>query len=327
MCRDTCGKGQFDEIMAEELEKTRIYEEFETDISPRHAAAELAADENERYLFIRCGSIIEKYRLHGVQHLGRTDSDICIKNPFVSRRHGVFETVAGQPFYTADKTTNGIRLNDVTLEAGQCVKLTDGDELTIPNFLYNESDQRIVLTCAFSDFRISFWETLMDTQFDALTHLLTRKVFTERFEAEQGEPFEDGERWLFLLDVDRFKEINDSYGHEAGDEAIRVLSEFLLQTVGDGRQVCRWGGDEFIGMLCGDIGTVLRTLEELNRALFSVRIADTFSMSVSIGLCAATDARNPNGMPPLEMLVRRADNALYQAKQEGRGRVVVWRGE
>ena len=126
-----------------------------------------------------------------------------------------------------------------------------------------------------------------------------------------------------MVDLDRFKEINDTYGHAAGDEVLRVTANRLLQAVRRADTVARVGGDEFV-VLLQDL-TDLRAAERIAAIIVgSLAVSIPIEgrevpVSVSVGVCAlsaeALDAAN---------LMKNADAALYGAKTSGRNRFQVY---
>ena len=125
---------------------------------------------------------------------------------------------------------------------------------------------------------------------------------------------------LMLVDVDHFKKINDTYGHPAGDEALRQIAAHLRAGIRSSDAVGRYGGEEFLVVLPGCSEAELFFVADAIRA----RIARTpvelagqeISMSVSIGITLASD-----GSQSIDRLIQAADKALYRAKHTGRDRV------
>ena len=153
---------------------------------------------------------------------------------------------------------------------------------------------------------------------DALTGLATRPLLQDRLHVgvEASRRHKTGLA-LLMVDIDRFKQTNDTYGHPAGDEVLRVTAHRLLQAVRKSDTVARVGGDEFI-VLLSDLSNP-RVAEEI-----AANIVDTLAaavlfaggqvpVSASIGVCTAFAAELD-----VDFLLRNADAALYQAKARGR---------
>ncbi|HYN02579.1 MAG TPA: GGDEF domain-containing protein, partial [Vicinamibacteria bacterium] len=132
----------------------------------------------------------------------------------------------------------------------------------------------------------------------------------------------NGRLSLILLDLDHFKKLNDTYGHPAGDEALRATARVLTQHLRKGDQAARYGGEEFVVILPGSdeersMGAAerLRSALQKHRFVFEgARIPLTASFGVAIW---PGDGKEP------EALLSSSDRALYAAKQTGRNRVVA----
>ncbi len=126
---------------------------------------------------------------------------------------------------------------------------------------------------------------------------------------------------LLMLDIDHFKDVNDTYGHPAGDEALKTLVEVIENKVRHSDIICRYGGEEFVIILPQTAPTdALRRAEYLRRILqeaFSHFTDHGRPVTVSIGVAAANEGENS------DQLIFRADRALYQAKEAGRNRVML----
>lgn len=147
----------------------------------------------------------------------------------------------------------------------------------------------------------------------AMDHLQQTWCATDR----SGRPFA-----VLILDVDHFKQINDSYGHAAGDLVLREVATQLRKAARREDHVCRIGGEEFL-VICPDAGVEAARLvaERLRATLASQPIAigrTTRVVTLSIGV-----AEREVDMPEPEALVRTADRALYRAKSGGRNRICI----
>jgi diguanylate cyclase (GGDEF)-like protein len=127
-----------------------------------------------------------------------------------------------------------------------------------------------------------------------------------------------------LFDVDRFKGINDTYGHHVGDVVLREISQLLRATVPEPGVCLRYGGDEFVVLLPGyDDDAALEVMRE-----FAQRVRDTMmAVEDRVGLRATVSvgvASYPYPVNDTALLFGRADEAAYVSKGEGRDRVTPW---
>lgn len=147
---------------------------------------------------------------------------------------------------------------------------------------------------------------------DELTGLSNRKSFVESYES-LAESSRLDQATILLIDVDKFKQINDTYGHATGDLALSAIAGEIRLAVGDDGLTGRWGGDEFIAVLCTGAEEALRRARTLIDRVAQLKLADGVRVSISVG-AAAIDVRQP-----LERMVENADDALYSTKRGGRG--------
>lgn len=167
--------------------------------------------------------------------------------------------------------------------------------------------------------RIVEWQALVDP----LTGLANRRSLEESLleEVSRAERF-GGDVCLVLADLDRFKRINDRYGHPTGDSALRAFALTLRDLVRDIDSAGRWGGEEFALVLPGtDAAGGVALAERIREALAGRDIRSTdghpVRLTASFGVAAYSESRD------LTALVEDADDALYWAKREGRDRVAT----
>ena len=154
---------------------------------------------------------------------------------------------------------------------------------------------------------------------DPLTGLLNRRAMENKIHQlhAEGIPFA-----LAMADLDRFKQLNDTFGHDTGDRALRLFARVMSNTVRDSDIVSRHGGEEFVLVLPGaDVTTAAPVLHRLRVSLSeSIGAAQVPAFTVSIGLVDSTWGGD------LRALLRSADRALGEAKQQGRDRVIIDHG-
>ncbi len=273
-------------------------------------------------LFVCFEREIMEFPLSGKQLLGRPSKDqipdIPVTNKYVSRNHGTFETVDGKVTYTPSNSSNGTLLGKVKLAPNEPIVLQDGDELIIPASDGLEGVD-VMLVCALSQNRVNIWKDLMLSAKDTLTGLPLRNTFRTWYLTNHSYK-KDSKICLFLLDIDKFKTINDTYGHTAGDNALKTLAEQLLITAGDTGYICRWGGDEFTGILSGSSAEVKKSLDDMRNRIAEIKIDGQFNMTISAGVL---DISSVGGVKDIDRLVAIVDKALYKAKEKGRDCVCV----
>ncbi len=159
---------------------------------------------------------------------------------------------------------------------------------------------------------------------DCLTGLYNRRYLDETLERETRRAVRSAQGLgVLMLDLDHFKNFNDTYGHDAGDTVLRETASFLLKSVRAEDFVCRFGGEEFVIILPGaDLQTSQARAERIRSKLRELTVLHQGKslgrITVSIGV-----AEVPlHGTCPKE-LIEAADAALYRAKKEGRDRVVL----
>ena len=245
--------------------------------------------------------------------LGRaSDCEVRINDHSVSRRHARIQPGA-DGYYAVDlQSTNGTYVNDVP---ASMYKLKDGDYLRIGNCIYR------FLTGG--NVEAEYHEEIYRlTIMDALTETYNKRYFLEFLDRELSR----SSRYqrplsLVMIDIDRFKTINDDLGHLGGDFTLRELAARIKGSIRKEELFARYGGEEFAVVLPethvdGAVTLGERLVAVVGTAPFQYE--DKFySVTVSGGIATTNGEDN---VTPMD-LIRRADDKLYQAKNEGRNRV------
>lgn len=162
-------------------------------------------------------------------------------------------------------------------------------------------------------------------QQDVLTGLYNRRHFIDCANKKMSQlNAENKDGVLVLFDIDHFKIVNDTYGHQAGDLILKVIAELTLQKLDSSGFAGRYGGEEFIIFLPQtDVETAWQTVESIRKAFEIQRTPwDTalISVTASFGLTAFKSASNAT-LKSFDQMVKEADEAMYKAKQLGRNRI------
>ncbi len=175
--------------------------------------------------------------------------------------------------------------------------------------------QRVQLESALAQNR------LLATQ-DELTGLSNRRHMTALMVSERARQHRSRNPIsMVLMDIDHFKRINDSCGHQAGDQVLQIFADVITHGLRAGDSLARWGGEEFLLMLPNTSADDALTCVERMRGQLAARSFEhiapalTVTFSAGIGVCDLEDR--------LDTIIDRADRAMYRAKTAGRNRTVV----
>lgn len=176
---------------------------------------------------------------------------------------------------------------------------------------------------------------------DSLTGLLNRRGFDELFRESLQQSNESGRTIIFLmLDLDHFKEINDTYGHLLGDQALKYLARALTDSVEIGDLIARWGGEEFVIAIKPKAGQpldpdkMLAAAERIRRQIVALLSKDIYrqmidgiekEIHIPITLSVGATLTRPDDI--MDTACQRADENLYKAKNGGRDQSVGDNGE
>src|SRR5262249_55345042 len=232
----------------------------------------------------------------------------------VSRRHARIQP--GTDGYSAIdlQSTNGTFVNE---HAGEKTQLRDGDYLRIGNCIYR--------FLAGGNIEAEYHEEIYRlTIRDGLTDIHNKRYLLDFLDRELARSARYARPLTFaLLDIDRFKEVNDAFGHLGGDYALRELTTLIRKGIRREELFARYGGEEVAIVLPEATSEKGRGVAERVREMVAAQPftyeGKQFSMTVSIGVAATI---GDVSLTP-EALIRQADDRLYQAKHEGRNRVVA----
>jgi len=163
-----------------------------------------------------------------------------------------------------------------------------------------------------------------ESRLDALTGLCNRKCFEKEIQRVMQETSSAGDKLcLLMLDIDHFKAFNDTFGHQTGDQVIKLVAQVISHSVGEHDLAARYGGEEFVVALAGtDLEQAAVLAERVRMAVATNKLRKRSSgewlgrITISVGVAELLPDET------LESTIERADVCLYEAKRAGRDRVV-----
>jgi len=267
---------------------------------------------------------------------GTAASALTLADP--KKKLGQF-IVRGREWFSIDQARSRELLLQIAKGAAEISKFLDvktGQAPDVAAILAEAHDQMIATQEAIQqeslELRRSNSELSLKTVTDALTGAFNRSYFDLQLKTLSDEATVGGTAFgVCFIDADRFKGVNDTHGHQAGDAVLIELARRFKETVGDAGRVCRYGGEEFAVILphldlqqTAAIGERLRAAIEL--APFSLHGTGAKADSLPVTISVGASAREPGGSAGPEQLVRQADQAVYEAKKTGRNRVCTHDG-
>ncbi|MBJ7291077.1 GGDEF domain-containing protein [Williamsia sp.] len=169
------------------------------------------------------------------------------------------------------------------------------------------------------DVRRDIHGALQNAHRDPLTGLWNRRGFT--YWAIETIKCCDRCFGVLVIDLDRFKHINDAHGHHVGDDVLQLAARRLREVVGDVGSLARTGGDEFAVAAGIDVGELMDLAHAIRTAVHQP--ADQFPVTVTIGVAGRSTDHTHDPAATLSSTLREADAALYRGKQEGRNRIAL----
>jgi diguanylate cyclase (GGDEF)-like protein len=245
--------------------------------------------------------------------IGReSTNDIVLDRDSVSRRHARIALRGGDRVIVDLGSTNGTYVNDRQIQEH---RLRAGDQIKVGN--------SILKFLSGQDVEQAYHEEIYKmTIMDGLTEIYNKRYFMESVERELARAKRYGrDLSLVMFDIDHFKQINDTFGHLAGDQILKDLAQLVKVRTRSEEIVARYGGEEFAVLVpetsnagATALAEQLRKLVESHRFIFE---EEAIPVTISLGVTSA-------GTKDIEVtdFIKAADERLYDAKHQGRNRVV-----
>lgn len=258
--------------------------------------------------------------------LGREiGADVRVNDQKVSRRHAMVVRSVNPTTNEVEYTLKDFGSRNGTLLNGQKIReevLQNGDKISIGEQLLRFD----LLDEIDREYQRHIHRLISH---DDLTGLLSsRSFFSElRREAERAK-LDDRPFCVVMMDIDHFKNVNDTYGHLTGSKTLEEIGDCIIKCLRSGDAAARFGGEEFAAFLLdAEIAQAMVAAERIRKEIetreFSIvrqgKANETHHVTISIGISAFPD----DSSDPIE-LVEMADSALYRAKREGRNRVCIY---
>lgn len=155
---------------------------------------------------------------------------------------------------------------------------------------------------------------------DPLTRLMNRRNMNQILQQEMEQLKRTGKRFSLILgDIDDFKKVNDTYGHDAGDYVLVTVSEIITNSVRDGDAVCRWGGEEILILVHDPLNSAANAAERIRKNIADYPFdyeGQAMRLTMTFGVCESIPGYR------VEDLVQQADEHLYTGKKNGKNIVV-----
>ncbi|QLK61698.1 diguanylate cyclase [Enterobacteriaceae bacterium Kacie_13] len=217
----------------------------------------------------------------------------------------LFSRLIARPLWLLARSANEMDKPDVSTNIRE-----------IPSWYFESTQLKRALLIGINLLQKKIGKLKFETQTDPMTGLFNRRGLAMTLETvvQLRQQFA-----AITLDIDHFKSINDSYGHDIGDEVIKSLAEQIRHNARESDILCRVGGEEFLVLLPGtQLAEAEMIAERLRENVETLVLPGIRPITISLGVAYWNQLQ---GEP--EKALKRADEALYRAKQEGRNRVVV----
>lgn len=281
--------------------------------------AKTSTTRDHAYLIVLAGSAMgEMFKLSRKQTIiGRGQSaHIRMMDEGVSREHCEIQAEGNSMILHDLGSTNGTFCRGTRIDRHV---LEDGDKIlvgssTVLKFTYHDSLDEV--------FQRQMYESALR---DDLTKTFNKKYFTDRLESEFAYAMRaKADLSLVVLDLDHFKEINDTYGHPVGDQVLSDMSQVVAALIRAEDIFARVGGEEF-AVICRGADTIQgeAVADRMRQAVAGHKFSTDnipIPLAISAGVASIPDPR----ITDAQALIAAADQALYEAKRTGRNRVCCW---
>lgn len=247
--------------------------------------------------------------------MGRlAECDIFVDDRSLSRKHAVFRRYQDQVFVEDMGSANGTEVNNKKIKTGEATLLKDNDQIKVGQVIFKylaEGNIEIKTTK----------ETFDRALIDPLTQVANKRAFLEKVEeAFKKAKLTEVALSVIVFDLDNFKKVNDTYGHQAGDYVLKEVARIVKERVRPGDFFARYGGEEFAVLVTGGVLRVgVELAERLRIAIDEHEFAyqgRLLNVSISAGVAVLEE-----NMATWEDLFDKADKASYKSKQNGKNQV------
>ena len=233
--------------------------------------------------------------------------------------YGNFAVILAMSFVQAKQQANIhkklVLYNENLVEADRLKDKIMANEMSFLQAQISSASQIMFLQCNMEKME---W----DSKTDPLTGLYNRRYITERIENEFISYKRSKKKFsLIMADIDFFKEINDTYGHDCGDRVLKVVSKGLQDAGREQDVISRWGGEEFLLLLPETEIEGARILADRIREIIEEQIIEYNGVQVSITMTFGVAVNEDYEI--IEDTIKKADNALYEGKNRGRNCVIL----
>lgn len=275
-----------------------------------------ASELYNKYLSPDVGTQIDRIVMEAIEHIRTTTKIIDEGNKKTSECEENLIEHAGT-----------IKTNAVDID-GAIQKLLSLSQLMVESTRENR-DQIAKTNKKLANLQTELEQARNEADFDQLTKLANRRKFERTLDEVLVKLIEQGQSLILVfIDIDHFKKVNDTFGHECGDRVLRLVADELATLSNSDCHTSRYGGEEFAVIFEGqEIDTVCKMVDNCRDSLASRSLVDlesgkalgTVTFSAGVAQCLPTDTKRS--------ILRKADLALYEAKSQGRNTVLKYSNE